>query len=69
MTDLNHRMNRAGWLTLWVLSVLWGGSFFFAGVQIKALPPPKGPRLTAGRAEYVAPRTETEKALAATPSS
>ncbi len=39
MTDLNHRMNRSEWLTLLVLSVLWGGSFFFAGVQVKALPP------------------------------
>jgi drug/metabolite transporter (DMT)-like permease len=41
MTDLpvNHRMNRGEWLELVLLSVLWGGSFFFAGVQVKALPP------------------------------
>jgi drug/metabolite transporter (DMT)-like permease len=41
MTDLpvNHRMNRGEWLALLLLSVLWGGSFFFAGVQVKALPP------------------------------
>jgi drug/metabolite transporter (DMT)-like permease len=36
---LNHRMNRGEWLALVLLSVLWGGSFFFAGVQVKALPP------------------------------
>ena len=41
MTKLavNHRMNRNEWLALLLLSVLWGGSFFFAGVQVKALPP------------------------------
>ena len=41
MTDLplNHRMDRGEWLALVLLSVLWGGSFFFAGVQVKALPP------------------------------
>ena len=38
-TLINHRMNRAEWLALLLLSVLWGGSFFFAAVQIKALPP------------------------------
>jgi non-ribosomal peptide synthetase-like protein len=32
----------------------------------KNLPPPKGPRLTAGQNEFVAPRTETELALAET---
>jgi drug/metabolite transporter (DMT)-like permease len=32
-------MNRSEWLALLLLSVLWGGSFFFAGVQVKALPP------------------------------
>jgi drug/metabolite transporter (DMT)-like permease len=32
-------MNRSEWLALLVLSVLWGGSFFFAGVLIKTLPP------------------------------
>jgi drug/metabolite transporter (DMT)-like permease len=32
-------MNRAEWLMLLALSVLWGGSFFFVGVVIKELPP------------------------------
>jgi drug/metabolite transporter (DMT)-like permease len=41
MTDLtvNHRMNRSEWLELLLLSVLWGGSFFLEGIQVKALPP------------------------------
>jgi len=38
-TLMNHRMNRGEWLALLLLSVLWGGSFFFAGVLIKTLPP------------------------------
>jgi drug/metabolite transporter (DMT)-like permease len=32
-------MNRSEWLELLLLSILWGGSFFFAGIQVKALPP------------------------------
>jgi drug/metabolite transporter (DMT)-like permease len=36
---VNHRMNVGEWLTLLLLSVLWGGSFFFAAVLIKTLPP------------------------------
>src|ERR1700680_511895 len=36
---VNRRMDRSEWLALLLLSVLWGGSFFFAGVQVKALPP------------------------------
>jgi drug/metabolite transporter (DMT)-like permease len=41
MTELtlNRRMNRGEWLTLVSLSVFWGGSFFFVGVQVKVLPP------------------------------
>src|ERR1700686_4828660 len=42
MTDsllVNRRMDRSEWLALLLLSVLWGGSFFFAGVPVKALPP------------------------------
>jgi drug/metabolite transporter (DMT)-like permease len=42
MTDsllVNRRMDRSEWLALLLLSVLWGGSFFFAGVQVRALPP------------------------------
>jgi drug/metabolite transporter (DMT)-like permease len=38
-TLINHRMNRGEWLALLLLSVLWGGSFFFAAVLIKTLPP------------------------------
>src|SRR5260370_24064387 len=36
---INRRMNGSEWLALLLLSVLWGGSFFFAGVLIKTLPP------------------------------
>ena len=32
-------MNKGEWLMLLLLSVLWGGSFFFGGVLIKTLPP------------------------------
>jgi drug/metabolite transporter (DMT)-like permease len=41
MTDLivNRRMDQREWLALVVLSVLWGGSFLFAGIQVKWLPP------------------------------
>src|SRR5581483_8559264 len=31
-------MSRTQWLLLVVLSVLWGGSFFFVGVAVKELP-------------------------------
>lgn len=33
------KMNRGGWFMLVVLSVLWGGSFFFIGVAVQGLPP------------------------------
>jgi drug/metabolite transporter (DMT)-like permease len=36
---INQRMNGSEWLALALLSVLWGGSFFFAGVLIRTLPP------------------------------
>jgi len=36
---INRSMNGNEWLMLLLLSVLWGGSFFFAAVQVKALPP------------------------------
>jgi len=36
-TLVNRRMNGSEWLALVLLSVLWGGSFFFAGVLIKNL--------------------------------
>ena len=38
-TIMNQRMNGGERLALLLLSVLWGGSFFFAGVLIKTLPP------------------------------
>ncbi len=38
-TSIHRRMNGSEWLALLLLSVLWGGSFFFAGVLIKTLPP------------------------------
>jgi len=36
---VNRRMTGKEWLALLVLSVFWAGSFFFVGVQVKALPP------------------------------
>ena len=33
------RMTALDWLLLLGLSILWGGSFFFVGVAVKALPP------------------------------
>jgi len=39
MNQINQRMGTREWLLLFVLSVLWGGSFFFVGVAVKALPP------------------------------
>ncbi len=35
MQIVNRSMNGGEWLALVLLSVLWGGSFFFAGVLIK----------------------------------
>jgi drug/metabolite transporter (DMT)-like permease len=35
----NRRMGRAEWLLLILLSVLWGGSFFFNQIAVAALPP------------------------------
>jgi drug/metabolite transporter (DMT)-like permease len=40
MTDTIHRrMGAREWTMLIALSVLWGGSFFFVGVAVRALPP------------------------------
>jgi len=39
MDTVNTKMGASEWLLLVVLSVLWGGSFFFVGVAVKALPP------------------------------
>ena len=36
---VNRTMSAAEWATLLILSVLWGGSFFFTGVALSALPP------------------------------
>lgn len=36
---MTQQMNRSAWATLLVLSVLWGGSFFFVGVAVRELPP------------------------------
>src|SRR5690242_20709965 len=33
------RMGPLDWSLLLILSILWGGSFFFVGVAVKALPP------------------------------
>jgi drug/metabolite transporter (DMT)-like permease len=39
MTLIDHRIDGRDWALLGVLSVLWGGSFFFNGVALKELPP------------------------------
>jgi drug/metabolite transporter (DMT)-like permease len=39
MKTVNTKMGPFEWLLLLILSVLWGGSFFFVGVAVKALPP------------------------------
>lgn len=38
-TNTNHQMGPIEWLLLLVLSILWGGSFFFSEVALEALPP------------------------------
>ena len=35
----NHRMTSTEWVLLALLSVLWGGSFFFAKIAVATLPP------------------------------
>jgi drug/metabolite transporter (DMT)-like permease len=39
MAKTARGIDRRDWLLLVLLSVLWGGSFFFAGVAVKDLPP------------------------------
>ena len=39
MTSSDHRIDTRDWSLLALLSVLWGGSFFFVGVAIRELPP------------------------------
>src|SRR5579862_4744381 len=36
---INRRMDQREWLALVLLSLLWSGSFLFAGIQVKWLPP------------------------------
>jgi len=38
-TAIEQTMGRRQWILLLILSILWGGSFFFVGVAIKELPP------------------------------
>ncbi|WP_036975368.1 DMT family transporter [Pseudoalteromonas luteoviolacea] len=37
-TSINHTMNIKIWTMLVLLSMLWGGSFFFVGVAVSSLP-------------------------------
>ncbi|MDK2596037.1 DMT family transporter [Pseudoalteromonas sp. P94(2023)] len=37
-TSINHTMNIKIWTMLVLLSMLWGGSFFFVGVTVSSLP-------------------------------
>ena len=39
METVNRPMGRVEWLLLIILSILWGGSFFFIGVAVDGLPP------------------------------
>lgn len=39
MLPKDNRIDRRGWSLLAVLSVLWGGSFFFNGAALRELPP------------------------------
>lgn len=39
MNRINTRMGALEWALLVILSILWGGSFFFVGVAVKVLPP------------------------------
>ena len=38
-TSISHTMSFKVWAMLIILSVLWGGSFFFVGVAVNELPP------------------------------
>lgn len=37
--NIHRTMNLTEWATLFVLSVMWGGSFFFTGIALRELPP------------------------------
>ena len=39
VSPLAKPLDRQDWALLWLLSLLWGGAFFFAGVAVKELPP------------------------------
>ena len=39
MTTTDNRIDARDWSLLGVLSILWGGSFFFNGVVLRELPP------------------------------
>jgi drug/metabolite transporter (DMT)-like permease len=39
MTPSDQRIDARDWSLLGVLSILWGGSFFFTGVSLRELPP------------------------------
>jgi len=39
MNRIHTRMGALEWALLLILSILWGGSFFFVGVAVKVLPP------------------------------
>ncbi|MGN1290940.1 MAG: EamA family transporter, partial [Bradyrhizobium sp.] len=39
MPSTDNRIDRRDWGLLGLLSVLWGGSFFFNGVILRELPP------------------------------
>lgn len=39
MTTKTSHISAAAWLMLVILGLLWGGSFFFAGVAVKHVPP------------------------------
>ena len=39
MQQISRTMGPAQWTTLIILSILWGGAFFFVGVAVTALPP------------------------------
>jgi drug/metabolite transporter (DMT)-like permease len=36
---IRAQMNRADWLILGILAVIWGGAFFFIGVAVRHVPP------------------------------
>jgi drug/metabolite transporter (DMT)-like permease len=52
VTPVSSRMGAADWGVLWLLSLMWGGSFFFNGVLVQELPPLT---IAAGRLLIAAP--------------